>query len=118
MKQKILKGYKYKLKPTNEQRGLLHQHGGNTRFLWNLFLKTNTDHYADTSEFIFGKALINSIPELKKQYSFLGKSFSQSLQQVGRQFDRALNDCFKLGRGFPVYKKKSSEHDSFTIPQK
>ena len=47
---------------------------------------------------------------------FLKLSFSQSLQQVGRQLDIALKDSFKKIKGFPKFKKKSN-FDSFTIPQ-
>jgi len=37
----IQKGFKYRLKPTKEQEQMLLQHGGNPRFVWNSFLKTN-----------------------------------------------------------------------------
>jgi putative transposase len=115
---KVLKAYKFRLYPTEEQRTSLAQQGGNTRWLWNHFLELNQVEYAKTGKFIFAHDLIVSLPELKKQYEWLGESFSQSLQQVARHFDRALKDCFKKDKGFPTTKKKSLMRDSFTVPQK
>ncbi|MCK5601265.1 helix-turn-helix domain-containing protein, partial [Candidatus Pacearchaeota archaeon] len=34
----VHKGFKYRLDPNHEQKQLLLQHGGNTRFLWNNLL--------------------------------------------------------------------------------
>ena len=61
--------------------------------------------------------MINSLPKLKDKFEFLKLSFSQSLQQVGRQLDKALKDTFKKSKGFPKFKKKGNK-DSFTVPQK
>jgi putative transposase len=115
---KILKAYKFRLYPTDEQKHMLAQQGGNCRFLWNHFLELNQEQYKKDGKFIFSHELITSLPKLKKEYEFLAESFSQSLQQVGRHFDRALKDCFKKSKGFPSFKKKSLMKDSFTIPQK
>ncbi len=115
---KILKAYKFRLLPTVEQQYALAQQGGNCRFLWNHFLEMNQNEYAKNKKFIFAHDLITSLPKLKKEYEWLRESFSQSLQQVGRHFDRALKDCFKNGKGFPAFKKKAAMRDSFTIPQK
>jgi putative transposase len=115
---KVLKAYKFRLKPTDEQKKLLAQQGGNCRFLWNYFLELNQKEYAKNKKFIFAHDLITSLPKLKKEFGWLGESFSQSLQQVGRHFDRALKDAFKNNKGFPTFKKKALMRDSFTIPQK
>jgi putative transposase len=115
---RILKAYKFRLYPTDEQKHLLAQQGGNCRWLWNHFLDLNQKEHAKSGKFIFAHDLITSLPNLKKEYDWLGNSFSQSLQQVGRHFDRALKDCFNKSKGFPTFKKKSLMRDSFTIPQK
>ena len=115
---KIFKAYKFKLYPTVGQKQMLVQQGGNCRFLWNHFLKLNQEQYKKDGKFIFSHELITSLPELKKEYDFLTNSFSQSLQQVGRHFSKALKDSFKKIKGFPSFKKKSLMRDSFTVPQK
>ena len=114
----VQKGFKYRLKPTKEQKQMLLQHGGNTRFVWNYFLKQNIDYYKETGKFKFYHKLATVIPKLKQEFPFLKESFSQSLQMVARQFDKALKDSFKKEKGFPSFKKKALLNDSFTCPQK
>jgi len=114
----IQKGFKFKLLPNKEQEQKLLQHGGNARFIWNLFLKQNIDHYKLTSKFKFYHELATSLPKLKEDYPFLKESFSQSLQSVAKKFDSALKSSFKTKKSFPVFKKKSTLNDSFACPQK
>ena len=114
----VQKGFRFKLSPTKEQKQKLLQHGGNSRFIWNLFLKTNIDYYKETGKFKFYHKLAIVIPKLKQEFPFLKESFSQSLQMVARQFDKALKDSFKKEKGFPSFKKKALLNDSFTCPQK
>lgn len=114
----IQRGYKYRILPTKEQENLMLQCGGNTRFLWNYVLKINQDYYKETGKFRFYHELAVSLPKLKEEYPFLKESFSQSLQMVLRQFDKALKDSFKKEKGFPSFKKKMLLNDSFACPQK
>ena len=114
----IQRGYKYRILPTKEQEESLLQCGGNARFLWNYALKTNQDYYKETGKFKFYHELAVSLPKLKEEHPFLKESFSQSLQMVLRQFDKALKDSFKKEKGFPSFKKKMLLNDSFTCPQK
>ena len=113
----IHKGFKYRLYPTPEQESQLLQQAGNTRFLWNKLLESNIKTYEKTKKFQFSHEMIVSIPKLKEEFDFLKLSFSQSLQQVGRQLDSALKSTFKKTKGFPKFKKRGVR-DSFTIPQK
>jgi putative transposase len=117
----IHKAYKFRLYPTKDQKQDLLQHGGNARFIWNYFLDLNSKHYQKTKKFIFGYELISLLPELKKELSFLSISVAQSLQQVGRHFDKALKDFLdkkQLNKRFPVHKFKDKMKDSFSCPQK
>lgn len=115
---KIRRAYKFRLYPKQEQVAALRQHGGNARFLWNALLRLNQDKYESEKKFVFAHDMVTSIPQLKKEHDFLQLSFSQSLQQVARQLDRALKDCFAKSKRFPVFKKKGKQNDSFTVPQK
>ena len=67
----VKKGFRYRLAPTKEQEQMLFQHGGNSRFIWNLFLKTNIDHYKETGKFKFYYELTISLPKLKQELPFL-----------------------------------------------
>jgi len=113
----IQRGYKYRILPTKEQEESLLKCGGNVRFLWNYALRTNQDYYKETGKFKFYYELAVSLPKLKEEYPFLKESFSQSLQMVLRQFDKALKDSFKKEKGFPSFKKKMLLNDSFSCPQ-
>lgn len=115
---KIRRAYKFRLYPNEQQAAALRQHGGNARFLWNTLLRLNQDKYDADKKFIFAHDMVTSLPKLKKEHPFLELSFSQSLQQVARHLDRALRDCFKKTKRFPVFKKKGKQTDSFTVPQK
>jgi len=113
----IHKGFKFRLKPTKKQKQMLLQHGGNTRFVWNLFLSQNIKEYEKEKKFIFFHDLANSLPKLKQKHEFLKLSYSQSLQQIAKNLDRALKDSCKTEKGFPSFKKKNLLNDSFSIPQ-
>ena len=113
----VYKGFKYRLDPTPEQKRTLLQHGGNTRFLWNILLSNNIEYYKKKRKFNFGHVMITSLPKLKEEYEFLKFSSAKSLQTVGRQLDTALRDSFKKTKAFPKFKKKSLEQDSFHCPQ-
>ena len=115
---KIQKGFKFKLKPTEVQKQKLLQCGGNTRFLWNYFLKLNQEYYKETGKFKFYYDMATVLPKLKEEYSFLKETFSQSLQQTLKHLDKALRDKFKNKKGFPKFKKKVLFKDSFVCPQK
>lgn len=114
----VQKGFKYRLKPTEEQRQLLLQQGGNARFLWNLLLADNIQHHKTTGKFKFAHEMVVSIPKIKEKHDFLESSFSQSLQTVARDLDKAMKSSFKTTKGFPRFKRKGLARDSFTVPQK
>jgi putative transposase len=118
---KIRRAFKLRLSPTTEQEQSLKQHAGNTRFLYNYLLEQNIEKYDKEQKFIFGHEMITSLPKLKEEHEFLGLSFSQSLQQVGRHLDKALRDFLDESqpeKKFPAFKKKRNNRDSFTVPQK
>jgi hypothetical protein len=93
--------------------------------LWNHFIQVNEIEYALTGKFVFGIDLINSIVDLKQDQNseFLRPySIAQSLQQVGRHFDKALKDFNAKKQGFPKRKEKNTKtkiaskfHKSFKI---
>jgi len=118
----IHKGFKYRLKPTPEQKQMFLQHAGNTRFLWNNLLANNIEYYKKEGKFNFGYVMVTSLPKLKEEHEFLKLSVAQSLQSVGRQLDNTLSRFLKERKksnvGFPNFKKKSLQRDSFHCPQK
>ena len=96
------------------------QHGGNTRFVWNLFLQLNKQEYEKSGKFLWQSDLCTMLPSLKKEHDFLKLGDAQSLQQVARHFNLALEAFLdpKRDNEFPVPKFKSEQKDGFVFPQR
>lgn len=109
--------YTYRLKPTTEQRQVLEDFGSATRWLWNHFLELNKATYDSTKKFVFKHEMITALPNLKKELDWLSALPSQALQQKCMDLDVAIHNCFKRGFGFPKFKSKHHNNDSFRIPQ-
>jgi putative transposase len=114
----MLKSYKYKLKPTNEQIVLLNKHFGSIRFIYNYFLNERKHEYDTNKNSINYYDNAKSLTELKKQdnYSWLKEINSQSLQDSLKNLETAYKNFFRFKKGFPKFKSKHDKN-SFTIPQ-
>ena len=112
----MLKAYKYRLYPTNEQKILLNKHIGSARFVYNLALECKQMAYAGSKVNLNCFDLIKQLPDLKKECEWLKEINSQSIQQPIRNLDNAFTRFFKGQGSFPKFKKKSSV-GSFNVPQ-
>jgi putative transposase len=111
------KAFRYRLKPNEAQVEQLHQFGGGCRWLWNTMLAENKAKYEAEKKFIFKNNMVASLPDLKKKHPWLCDLPSQSLQQRCWDLDTAMKRCFKSGFGFPQFKRKDDENDTFRISQ-
>lgn len=114
----MLKSYKYKLKPTEEQIVLLNKHFGSVRFVYNYFLNERKKEYELNKNTINYYHNAKSLTELKKQdeYEWLNEINSQTLQHSLKSLDGAYQNFFKYKKGFPRFKSKHNRN-SFTVPQ-
>ena len=114
----MLKSYKYKLKPTEEQIVLLNKHFGSIRFVYNFFLNERKTEYETNKNSINYYDNARSLTELKKvnDYSWLKEINSQSLQYSLKCLDGAYQNFFKFKKGFPKFKSKHNKN-TFTVPQ-
>jgi putative transposase len=113
----ILKAFKYRLYPNQEQAILLAKHFGCVRYIYNWALNAKIEKYKTenkTENFI---SLGNKLPKLKKELEWLKEVNSQSLQSSLKNVDNAFKRFFKEKKGFPKFKSKKSRKDSFHIPQ-
>jgi putative transposase len=94
----MLKSYKYKLKPNEEQIVLLNKHFGSIRFTYNYFLNERKIEYETNKNTINYYDNAKSLTELKKQeeYSWLNEINSQSLQDSLKNFETSYKNFFKL----------------------
>jgi len=114
----MLKSYKYKLKPTEEQKELLNKHFGSVRFVYNFFLDQRKKEYENNKKSLNYYDNAKVLTELKnsEEYSWLKEINSQSLQTSLKNLDGAYNNFFKFKKGFPKFKSRKSKN-SFTVPQ-
>jgi len=112
----ILKGYKYRIYPNKEQQVFLAKHFGATRYIYNWGLDHKIKHYETTKKSINWVALNNLLPSLKKDLPWLSEIGSQTLQMEIRNLDTAFKNFFRAKKGFPKFKSKHNNHQSFQIP--
>lgn len=111
------KAFRYRLKPNEGQEEILRQFGGGCRWLWNTMLADNKAKYDAEKKFIFKNTMVASLPDLKKKHTWLRDLPSQALQQRCWDLDTAMKRCFRSGFGFPQFKRKDEENDTFRISQ-
>ncbi len=112
----MLKAFKYKLNPTEEQKILLNKHIGACRFIYNLALETKQIAYISNKTNLSCFDLHKQLTDLKEELPWLKELNSQSLQQAITNLDKAYTAFFKGQNDFPKFKKKSKSV-SFNIPQ-
>lgn len=103
----MLRGYRYRIYPTEDQQVLLAKHFGCVRFVYNWALDTKQrawkEEQKNVSLFELHSILKN---ELKKENDWLTEVNSQSLQYAIRQMDAAYKNFFNKKAKFPNFKKK------------
>jgi putative transposase len=114
----MLKSYKYKLNPNEDQKVLLNKHFGSIRFVYNFFLNERKREYETNKNTINYYDNAKSLTGLKQQedYSWLNEINSQSLQDSLKNLETAYKNFFRFKKGFPKFKSKHSKN-SFTVPQ-
>ncbi len=112
----MLKAYKYRIYPNQEQKEQLSRIFGQVRFVYNLGLETKISAYTGNKKNINVFDLNKQITELKRnECEWLKESPSQALQFAMRNLDNAYTNFFK-GAGFPKFKNKYGKQ-SFQLPQ-
>ena len=114
----MLKSYKYKLIPTEEQKILLNKHFGCIRFVYNYYLGERCKEYETNKQTLTYVDNAKSLTGLKQQeeHVWLNEVNSQSLQYSLKCLDGAYNGFFKKRTKFPRFKSKN-EKNSFCVPQ-
>lgn len=108
MPKPILKAYKFRLYPTDEQQIFFAKSFGCARFIWNRMLADKINHHQ-----IHKKNLKNTPAQYKKEFEWLKEVDSLALANVQQNLRSAYNKFFKQGSGFPKFKKKGTK-DSYT----
>lgn len=112
----MIRSYKYRIFPTDEQKEKLKRFFGVSRLVYNLGLETKTQAHTMCKKSISKYDLIKQLPELKKEFEFIQECPSQSLQSVLTNLDMAYQNFFKGKGGFPKFKNQYSKQ-SLAFPQ-
>ena len=115
----MLRAYRYRLYPSEDQKVMLAKHFGSCRFVWNHYLDLNNRRYAETGKGTSFKQMCKELTLLKKEdeYLWLKDVNSQSLQPSLLHLETAYRRFFnKLGEE-PVFKGKH-KRKSFTVTQR
>lgn len=115
----MLRAYKYRLYPTDEQKALLAKTFGCCRFVYNWALNLKITAYKERKEKLGNVYLTNLMKsELKAEHEWLSEVNSQSLQSALRNLDTAYTNFFRNTKavGFPRFKSRKNKQ-SFLCPQ-
>ena len=115
----MLRAYKYRIYPTEEQKVLLAKTFGCCRFVYNWALNLKIEVYKQEKKSIGNVELTNRMrSELKTEHEWLGEVNSQALQSALRNLDTAYKNFFRDTHavGFPKFKSRKQKQ-SFQCPQ-
>ena len=105
----MLKAYRYRLLPTDEQKAILTGWMGSCRFIFNLGLETKIAVWTSAQKSITCFDLMKQLTELKKTTDWLCECPRQSLESAIANLDNAYTSFFKKRGGFPKFKKRSDK---------
>lgn len=114
----VVKAFKYKLKPTDEQANIFSQWLGTCRYVYNIALEYRKYLYSQKGVSISKFDLIKELPLMKKveDFEWIRNVPSQTLQAVMERLDNAYQRFFKMGAGFPKFARRD-RYKSFLIKQ-
>lgn len=117
----IMKSYRFKIFPNNEQKQTLAQWFGCRRFIYNKFAQLQKERQEKNEKFFSNYDLDKFLPIWKKEHPFLKDVNSQALQQISKDSSRAVKTFFQKlekGKGSNTFnfKKKYDSKQSISFP--
>ena len=127
----VTKAFKYRIYPTQEQKELIDQTIGCSRFVFNFFLGDHQKRekvwslvneyvqqgYFPSNEYKSGfdkSHSIKALTTLKEQYPFLKEVDSIALQESVERLAKGFDKLYKKKGGHPRFKSKKNEVQSYT----
>lgn len=114
----ILKSYRYRINPSDEQKVLLDKHFGSVRYVYNYFLNERKIQYLESKKNDSYNIQAKKLTSLKRilDTEWLKEINSQTLQSTLKNLEAAYLNFFRGNAKFPVFKSKRSKN-SFQVPQ-
>jgi putative transposase len=115
----MLKAYKYRLYPNDEQVILMSKHFGCCRWVYNWALAKKIEIWQTEKRSISRYELDANLPKFKDnpETEWLSEVNSQSLQQELVSLEKAYSKFFREKKGFPKFKSKKNRQ-RFQVPQR
>src|SRR5579885_3117407 len=113
----MIKAFKYRIYPTQEEQIILAKQFGSARFVYNNALAFKKEIYEKEAKCIGKYDLVKRLVQLKQEYCWLAESDSQVLQQSIGYLDTAFKNFFTKKAGFPKFKNKHS-NQAIHYPQR
>ena len=115
----MIRAYKYRIYPNQEQLVLINKHLGCTRWIYNYALAKKNKAYQEEKKSLSRFDIQKDLPVLKKQpeTKWLKEVNSQSLQYSLENLDNGFTKFFKKQGGYPKFKSKHDNRQSFSVPQ-
>ena len=112
----MIKGYKVRLIPTKEQEELMFKSVGCSRFAWNWALNKNKEYREQGKNWSL-KDVWTDFGSLKEQeeYKWLKEVSNKVTEESLRNLDKAFKQFFKGKKGFPKFKSKKKNKQSFYV---
>src|SRR6185312_8857975 len=110
----MLRAYKYRIYPTNNQLVLIERTFGACRLIYNLALETKISAWEAGRINLSAFDLIKQLPPLKDAYSWMSEVDSQALQSSIKNVEHSFRNFFN-GSGFPRFKSKK-DRQTFNCP--
>lgn len=110
----MIKAYKYKILPSEEQKQMLAKFFGCTRYIYNWGLNLKTQSYKEQGKSVSYNDLAKQLTVLKQQEetSFLCECANESLQQSLRNLENAFTSFFRKKARYPNFKSKKKSRES------
>jgi len=115
----MIRSYRIRLFPNQEQAQLLWKHIHIARFVWNFGLSYQYELFKNNEKYLSGYSLRKVFINLKQQeeYSWLKEISAHTISNVCLDLDNAFKRFFKKQNNKPKFKKKNKCKNSFPVRQ-
>lgn len=111
----MLKAYKYRIYPNEEQKEYLSKTFGCTRFIYNKMLADRIKSYEENKDLDIKQIKYPTPAQYKNEFEWLKEVDSLALANAQMNLDKAYKNFFRdKSVGFPKFKSKKTNYDSFT----
>ena len=113
----MIKSFKIRIYPNQNQIKLINKHFDNCRFVWNYMLNMQTENYKNGGKYINKYKMSKELTLLKKQeeYKWLKDVSATSLVSMCRRLDLRFMGFFKKSNKYPKFKSKKRSKKSYPV---